>query len=365
MAWGVVARPRIYGKRGETLGRAQLNFDFSPLPVAGVVARSVSQNILIAQLHADFCGNVGQVVGRGRRKRASSGHLRQLAEQSRTIRFLNRATAIGVVKSNGVDLDVGFLDEIADVQLRVPTMIIAPIGYDEQSFLCVVCSLHLAQAEINSIEEGGHSARGREHQPILQVFHASGERADELCTIVEIHEEEFILRIGGAKELHGGHARFLDLVGHTAAHIEDNPNGNGNILALEADDFLFEVALKNAEIFSLEAGDQAAVGIGHRHGNHRQLDFGLDGLAASSLFMIISGGSGTDGGGLGGGGKGKEGSKYQYTEDAPAQPLPETASLSDADSHCSLGLCPTAALLEILRRFYHSVTSMQEFPRIV
>ncbi len=91
-------------------------------------------------------------------------------------------------------------------------MIIASVRYDEQGFLCVVCSPHLAQSQINAVQQRRHAVRGREHQAVLQFVDAGGERADQLRAVVEIHQEKFILRVRGAEKLHGGLPRLFDLV---------------------------------------------------------------------------------------------------------------------------------------------------------
>ncbi len=97
------------------------------------------------------------------------GHSRQIVQKRRAGSFLWRRAAIGFKKPNGVDLHIRFLHELADVRFAVPTMIISPIGYDEQSFLGVVCSLHLAQSEVNAVEKSGQAVGGGVHQAVLQV----------------------------------------------------------------------------------------------------------------------------------------------------------------------------------------------------
>ncbi len=140
-------------------------------------------------------------------------------------------------------------------------MIIASVRYDEQRFLRVVCPFHLAQAEINAIEQGRLALGGGEHQVALQFFDAGGEGIRQLGAVVEIDQQKFVLRIRGAEELHGGEARLFDLVGHAGAHVKDHADGDGHVLAGEAHDFLFDVVFEDAEVLLLEAGNQAAVGV--------------------------------------------------------------------------------------------------------
>ena len=167
-------------------------------------------------------------------------------------------------------------------------MIIASVRYDEQRLLCVVCSFHLAEAQVDAIEQRGLSARRSKHQMILQFLHAAGEGARQLRAIVEIDQQKFVLRIRGAEELHGRQARFLDLVGHAAAHVENHADRNRHIFAGETHDFLLDVVFEYAEILLLQPGDQSPVGIRHRYVHQRDVGFGLERFALLDFLGIIN-----------------------------------------------------------------------------
>ena len=51
----------------------------------------------------------------------------------------------------------------------------------------------------------------REGQPVLDLFRVVRERHHQLRPVVELHQEELVLRIGGLEELGGRLARFLQL----------------------------------------------------------------------------------------------------------------------------------------------------------
>ena len=59
---GVVASLGVDRERRETLRRAELDLDFAPTGVVGVIARSVSEHILVTQLHADLGRDIRQIV---------------------------------------------------------------------------------------------------------------------------------------------------------------------------------------------------------------------------------------------------------------------------------------------------------------
>ena len=192
-----------------------------------------------------------------------------------------------VEKSDRVKLEIRFLHELANVRLAVPAMIIASVRYDEQRVLGVVCSFHLAQAQINSVQQRRLSMRRRKHHVILQFLHAAGKRTGQLGAVVEIHKKKFILRIRGAEKLHRRQARLFHLVRHAAAHVENHADGNRHVLAGEAHDFLLAVVLKDAEIFLLQAGDQPPVGVRHRDRNQGNVRLSLERFAFFDFLGVF------------------------------------------------------------------------------
>src|SRR6266571_1842149 len=219
----VVAGLRKYVKGREPFGWFELDLDLSPNAVALRVARFVSQNILVTELHPDFCGDIGQFAEIANGKNSSSGHLCHFRKQRRAIELFvcSRTNPNRVINTDRIQLAVGFFQEVLYVVLVVPAMIITPVGYDEQGPFGVVCTPHLAEPQIDRVEQGRAPARGRKHHSCLQFFHAIGEAAGQLGAIVETYQKELIEWIRRSHELHGGLTRLVDLVGHAAAHVKN------------------------------------------------------------------------------------------------------------------------------------------------
>ena len=74
------------------------------------------------------------------RKFTAAGHLGQVRQKRRTASLFRSRTAIRFKQSDGINLNVGFANKLANFSFRIPAMIISPIRYDEQSFPCVACS---------------------------------------------------------------------------------------------------------------------------------------------------------------------------------------------------------------------------------
>src|SRR5208337_170453 len=112
-------------------------------------------------------------------KNTATRQFRNFAEQRGSVEFLRRPIAISkrVKKADGIELGIRLPDQALDIVLVVPTMIITSIGKDEQGTFGVVCTPHLAEAQVDGIKQGGPAPRGSKHHAALQVFHTIGERA--------------------------------------------------------------------------------------------------------------------------------------------------------------------------------------------
>src|SRR5208283_30699 len=163
---------------------------------------------------------------------AATSQFRDFTEQRRPVELLRRSTTISkrVKNADGIKLSIRFSDQALDIVLVVPTMIITSIGKDEQGTFGVVCTPHLAEAQVDGIQKRSPAPGGSEHHAALQILHAVGERTGELGALIEAHQKEFILWIGGLEEFHGGIAGFANLVGHAAAKIKDDSDGDRDVL---------------------------------------------------------------------------------------------------------------------------------------
>src|ERR1700722_5414071 len=130
-----------------------------------LITRAVSQNVLIAQFRTNLCGDVRQLVRIRYFKRTATGQFCHFIEQSGPIEFLRRSITVvqGVKNADRVQLGICFSHESPDIALVVSAMVISSVGYDEQSPFAVSSGLHLAEAQIDPIEERSATfRRGRE-----------------------------------------------------------------------------------------------------------------------------------------------------------------------------------------------------------
>src|SRR5215470_7795872 len=218
-------------------------------------------------------------------KNASAGKFCQFGEKRRPIEFFRRTIAIPkrVVNADRVELGVRFLDQAPDIVLVVPTMIIASIGKNQQGTFGVMCTPHLAQTKVDSVQKGSPALWGSHHHTILEILNAVGECAGELGAFIKTDQEELILGIGGLEELESGLASLVDLVGHAATEVEDDTNRDGDIFGGKGDDLLLDVVFEDAEIVGFESSYQAIVGVGDCDVDEREVDIGTDDFARLDL----------------------------------------------------------------------------------
>src|ERR1700730_17182037 len=265
LGWRVVAGLSKDVEGWEPFGRLEFDFDLPPETIALCIARFVSQDILVTELHPDLCRYIGQFADIGHGKNSSSGHLGHFGQQRRTVEFFagSRTNPDRVVNTDCIELAVGFFQEILYIVLTVATMIITPIGYDEQGPFGVMCTPHLAQPQIDRIEQCRSAARSRKHHAGLQFFHAISEAAGELRAIVKADQKKLVERVCRTHKLHSGLASLVHLVRHAAAHIKNQSNGNRNVLARQGHNFLFASIFINPEIFFFQTGNQTVQWVGH------------------------------------------------------------------------------------------------------
>src|SRR5215469_9939370 len=109
---------------------------------------------------------------------AATREFRNFGEQRRAIQLFRGAIPIPkrVEDSDGIELGIGFLDQALDIVFVVPTMIIPSIRKNEQGTFGVMCTPHLAEPQINSVQKRRSAPwRGNQHAA-LQVLDAVGER---------------------------------------------------------------------------------------------------------------------------------------------------------------------------------------------
>ena len=136
--------------------------------------------------------------------------------------------------------------------------------------------------------------------------------------LVETNEKELILWIGSIEKLEGGFLGFAEFVGHAAAEIQDDADGNRHIFRGEIHNFLLDVVFEDAEVVRFEARNCAVIRVGdvderqihvYMKGNSR-----LDDLAGCVVLHVVSEER------LGGDGRAKpraDGAKKQKKEHVP------------------------------------------------
>src|SRR5947208_15973051 len=95
-----------------------------------LITRPVSQNILVAQLHTDFCGNVRQLIYVLHGKRAAPRQFCHLRQQRRPMELLKRSAPVlkWVEDSDGIELRVRFSIQSLAIFYVVTVSVVAAVG---------------------------------------------------------------------------------------------------------------------------------------------------------------------------------------------------------------------------------------------
>ena len=118
--------------------------------------------------------------------------------------------------------------------------------------------------------------------------------------------------IGSIEKLEGGFLGFAEFVGHAAAEIQDDADGNRHIFRGEIHNFLLDVVFEDAEVVRFEARNCAVIRVGDGDVDERQIH--VYDLAGCVVLHVVSEER------LGGDGRAKsraDGAKKQKKEHVP------------------------------------------------
>jgi len=87
-------------------------------------------------------------------------------------------------------------------------------------------------------------------------------------------------------------------VGHAAAEIEDDANGNGDVFRREILDLLLDVVFEDTEVIGLKPCNQAVIRVSDSNLDKRQVHIDTDGLAlfndlARGVMLLVVGDDGS------------------------------------------------------------------------
>src|SRR3954462_11500988 len=121
-----------------------------PFAIVPWVLWTVTRSILVAYPDSYFCSNIGQVIRIINSKRPAATEIGYIAEQ-RGAQTLLFGLEIMIIDADGIDHDIGFLDQVLNLAFRITAVIVAAIGDDQQSLFRIFCLTHLADTEVYSI----------------------------------------------------------------------------------------------------------------------------------------------------------------------------------------------------------------------
>src|SRR5262249_26702777 len=109
----------VKGERGESPGGPGFDFDLSPPGVMCFVARPVSQNILIPQLHANLGGDVRKIFHSLYGKDAATSHICHVIQKRGAVQFFRRPATITkrVKDAYCIELGVRLFHQPLDIAL--------------------------------------------------------------------------------------------------------------------------------------------------------------------------------------------------------------------------------------------------------
>src|ERR1700741_1244865 len=97
--------------------------------------------------------------------------------------------------------------------------------------------------------------------------------------LAESDKKEFLLRIRRLEKFQRCLFSFADFIGHTAAEIQYDADGNRNLFGRESDDPLFDVVFEDPEIAGFETSNKTILRAGDRDVDECELHVHTERLA--------------------------------------------------------------------------------------
>jgi hypothetical protein len=165
------------------------------------------------------------------------------------------AAQVLVEETDDEHLGVAFPDLLYDLFVTVKGVFILTVGEQENDLFRLVSLPSFFDGKVEGVVERRPALDHDVGDGVADVLDVVGEVFDQLDLMVETDEEKLVLGMAqGEKEidrlLHQAH-----LVPHTAAGVEDDTDGRGDLGLHEAGDLLFDSVLEDGEVLLGQTGD--------------------------------------------------------------------------------------------------------------
>ena len=153
-------------------------------------------------------------------------------------------------------------------------VVVAIGNYYQHPLVLVRLLFDVVDGHPDGVPHGGAAARIDARERLFQFLEVAGEvfavRQIEKGFVIEIDDEGLVFGIGILGQRQTGGFHFGALVPHAAAVVDNQPQRNRDIFAMEARDLLHHPILVNRESLLGKRGHQVAVPIHHRGGADHQ-----------------------------------------------------------------------------------------------
>src|SRR5258706_9301727 len=137
----------------QSLGKRELHLNLVPFAVIFWAYRAIPEYVLIAQFKANLSGYACHIVRIVDRKHPSPGFFGDFTQKRGTDLLLDRGE-IAIINADGIHEHIRFSHGRLNITFTVAAMVIAAIRYDQQRFSRVLRLSHLADPEIDCVQQG-------------------------------------------------------------------------------------------------------------------------------------------------------------------------------------------------------------------
>src|ERR1035441_2266458 len=135
-------------------------------------------------------------------------------------------------------------------------MVVATVGHDQEYPAAIPRLFHIVQRHVNGIQQCSFTLGLGDIQTVADLLGSTGERNYKVRVTAKCNQEELIRRIGGIDKPRDRLASSAQVVAHTRATIEDDPDRQRSVFAGEVSYLLFQSVFEYVKCGAIEAGDR-------------------------------------------------------------------------------------------------------------
>src|SRR5258708_32048019 len=213
----------------------------------------VADGVLIANVVGDSLADLVDFVEGARKESDAAGLLRQNLQSATGVAFF-----FATQQPDGVDGGSALLLQgLRCLLQRIAAGIVFAVGDHEDDLLVAAgVAFQMIGGGVNGVVESRAAAGIIFFQGFLQLANVGGEVLIKKLFVIEVDDDDFVLRIARTNQIEASLIHLFALLPHRAGVVDDDGHGDGNVLMAEGSDGLLHAVFQNRKCGTVQVRNQ-------------------------------------------------------------------------------------------------------------